>query len=104
MRQGIIDAGKLTDEGSEAVWKWLRANGCRRHVPRNAVLLVRGNYVEVPCWETRAGRTAKRLRSVRIHIDRTVFPFRIEASWSVPCTLRRFRIRHPLRLRAEWFK
>jgi hypothetical protein len=81
----VIRGLELSAAAREQVWHWLKANGCRWLIPFDAVIRIKGHYLEVDCYTIRNTRQA-----------RTLWPKTVPLDWTIPTKTRRFRIRHPL--------
>jgi hypothetical protein len=84
VKPGIIVGEFLTEAQDNAVWEWLKANGCRHHVPRDAKLTITGNMVIVPTFDI------GRIDAPRYYWGDSWMTDRL------PIKTRRYRIRHPL--------
>lgn len=85
VRGPVIDGRRLSFHAERRVMEWLRANGCRWFVPKDPVIRIRGQYVEVDTWPF---RTRQQFR--------TMLPKRLPEGFEIPTKRRRFRIRVPL--------
>lgn len=87
MKAQLIRAEQLTNDQQHQVMKWLKSNGCPYMVPFDSHIQVTGNHVTLETFTIK--RTPQAL---------TLWPTRLPENWEPPTKVRKYRIRHELRL------
>lgn len=87
MKPQMIQAKDLTHDQQKQVMAWLKANGCPYMVSTDARIQITGNHVILRTWTIRTTR-----QSV------TLWPKRLPENFTPPSKVRKYRIRHQLRL------